>query len=86
MKRVFLTAALFLSLAGPALAGPTSAPASQKAPPVQKIDMGEADSVTGTRSGPLIDPVTGKKRRKPSKLIKIREDFINEIVNSAQGL
>lgn len=86
MTRLVLAIAMLLSLPTAVFAQETSKegqPSSSptKYPKVQKINI-EEENVDGTRSLPLIDVVGGTRKGKHSSLIKIRDDFIPEMLKS----
>jgi hypothetical protein len=86
MKRLALAFALVLSTAGAALAqgAPASGPSKYR-PPVTKIEI-EDTKVTGDREESFGSIIYVPKRRPPSSLIKIRDNFLPEVITSTRDL
>jgi hypothetical protein len=56
------------------------------APPVQTINVEEAERIDVERSGPAVEPVSMTQLEVLPSLIDVREDFIAEMMDTAEGL
>ena len=85
MKRIALSVLALMFLAAPALAQqPAPSPAKPKKPP--KTITIEAIDVDGDRVTRPLEPISVAEAAKSSSLIRIRRDYIDLILKSAEGI
>ena len=89
MKRLsILTVTALLSLAATAAAQPKPAKPTPAAPakPIKVIEITDGDDITGDRPSGELVPIGIRESAKSSSLIRIRHDFIDLIVKSADAV
>jgi hypothetical protein len=87
MKRSIFIVVLSMGMAGNALAQNKKTPASSpnKSAPTQRIDI-DADTVEGDIFKPTTEIISNPPRPKSPKLIKLRDNFIPEMIKSVHEI
>jgi hypothetical protein len=90
MKRIVLASLLALGVAAPALAQSKSSSKAAPAPITYKqttrINIGDDEVVEGGTTRPDLERVDGWRERKFPSFIKLRADFVPEMIKSSRDL